>query len=393
MLLTLCCFIIYILALRLYKTYSCRMYMFPFISIHLSLIGHLVCSYAYSFVDSDSQLIFYRLRTSNFSGLGTNLVKNMVWFVDQYIANHSYVGVFIFFGMCAFLGGVAWFAVFLKLCQKLSLSGRASFLSPLIIMCWPSGLYFTSGLGKDSLVYMFIPLLLLSGEKVVDKKVGVCKFFSIILCSVVLISVRPYMAIVFLFSVFLCRFSLQRKNCIRSFFATSIALVTFILVAVIVIRYQGGIEAINFNALNEKAISQRYAQSVGTHFDFPLNVHGAGTLVFLPYSFIMNAFFPLFYFAHGAIGIIASIENAVLVYLTVVICLNYRLLFCMLRESMVKMLFCLFISGISFMSVLNTNLGLATRQKQVYLPCMLIIFSLIYIYRRKSIIYLRKTGV
>ena len=277
-----CCFAIYFLALNLYKTYSGRMYIPPFLSIHLSLLGHLSCSYLYSLFDSDSKLIFYRLRTSDFSGLGTGVVKNMVWFVDQYIANQSYVGVFIFFGMCAFLGGVAWFAIFLKLCQKFGLPGKATFLPSLLIMCWPSSLYFTCGLGKDSLAYMFIPLLLLSYDGVVYKKVGPYKFFSVLLCLTMLVSVRPYLAIVFLFSIFLCGFSFQRRSLMSSLFVSFIVLAIFILVAVVIIKYQGGMELINFNTLNEKAISQRDAQSVGTHFDFPFNMQGVGALVFLP---------------------------------------------------------------------------------------------------------------
>ena len=105
----------------------------------------------------------------------------------------------------------------------------------------------------------------------------------------------------------------------------------------------------------------------------------------LPYNFTMNLVMPMFIFARNIVGYTASLENVFLVYL-IYRFWKKRRVYQLIKNKLkpVKLYMSFFIVGMSFMSLINTNLGLAMRQKSMYMPFLLVIMMLVWQYGKQK---------
>jgi hypothetical protein len=133
------------------------------------------------------------------------------------------------------------------------------------------------------------------------------------------------------------------------------------------------------------AVRQQAYQDIGTSFPMP-SKNPAFMLLLLPYSFIMNLFFPLFILARNLQSFLQSFENAFLVYLAYYFYRSRDLVFQFAKRTVfIKIFFFFFVTGIIFIALINTNLGLATREKAMYVPAFFILIGLVYVYKKQNI--------
>lgn len=145
-----------------------------FIIILLCWVGHYLGCLIYSFMTSDS-MFFFENSSPFFEGFGTAFVKLMTWYVSQYLTNHSFLATLYFFSAFAFIGSVLWYLLFLQLAGYLKINCNQYIFPAVVIMCWPSFLFFTSGIGKDSLCYFLLPVIFISGNRFfMNKSVMLC---------------------------------------------------------------------------------------------------------------------------------------------------------------------------------------------------------------------------
>ncbi|MDC0534204.1 hypothetical protein OAO18_00170 [Francisellaceae bacterium] len=351
----------------------------------MSWIAHFIASYAYSLIPSDSFNQFFTEANINYFSVGTQFIKNLTWYVREYVTGDSYLGTLYFFSVFAFIGSVLWFCLYLRIAQLLSVRVRQQIFPALVIMCWPSFLFFTSGIGKDSLSYFFIPLICLAWLEIIYIKRNIaCMCIILLLSGLVLTLIRPYLAMVFMGALYLSTFKGVRSLT----FLRILGIVIIVPIALFVVQWvlskQGGIHDISVTSIAERALAQKENLSKGTSFpilsDQPILV-----LLLLPYSMLMNLIMPLFVFANNITGLIASFENLFLLGLIFYFWKNRKIFknLCS-RCHMVKLTFCFFIVGMAFLGLINTNLGLAMRQKSMYLPALLVVIMLVWQFKKQS---------
>lgn len=360
----------------------------PLVAILISLIGHALGAYAYSFILSDSSTQYFPDASPYFNGLGTNFVKNIVWYVRKFSTGDSLIATFNFFSAFAFFGSISWYVLYLRIINNLNISGKTFFFPALILMCWPSFCFFGAGMGKDSLSFCFIPLVFLSYFNLTDKKDLLSSILVFCFSFVVLICLRPYFAMIFLVAYYFYTMRDIRSLNLWNILGAIAVLVVALHASHWVLSNQGGFNSINLDELAERSMRQQEYQAKGTHFYMP-SASPLTRVVFLPYSVVMNLFFPLFYLAKNVMGLASSLENVVLVYFFWRIVKWRQMLLSLLKEDRrIKFLITFFIVGMIFMSAVNTNLGLSVRQKMMYLPGMLVIYCVLYV-RVKTCRFLR----
>lgn len=340
-------------------------------------LGHFLGTYFYALVPSDSSLIFFQQATPHFYKFGTPFVQNLVWYVRDFLTEDSYLGTLYFFSAFAYVGSVLWYLLFLQYAQWLQIDNQNYILPALVIMCWPSFLFFTTGMGKDSLSYFFLPLIFIAWNNLrYGQQNKYLHFLLLSISIIVLAMLRPYLILIFMLAYLFSTFS---KAKLGISLVWTIVLLPVFWYAASGITAAVGMTDISMLSIGERALRQQELQSLGTNF--PMISHDPLlVLLFLPYSFVMNLFFPLFLFAKNAQGFLASVENIFLVLLTLLFW-KKRNIYVHLKTMLpaLKFLFLFFIAGMAFMALINTNLGLATRQKSMYLPPFFILTMLVWL--------------
>ncbi|OGT09872.1 MAG: hypothetical protein A2X77_04705 [Gammaproteobacteria bacterium GWE2_42_36] len=376
-------FIAFMLSLWLYRSYS-PMYKNIIFIIFISGVGHFFGTYLYSFLPSDSIDQFFPGANPFFSGVGTDFIENIVWYVRDWLTGDSLLGTFYFFSAFAFLGSVLWYLLFLRCSQFLNIENQKRIFPALVIICWPSFFLFTAGMGKDSLSFFLIPLTLLLWDRFFYQRKNRLVTLTVLALSVVFMAmIRPYLLIIFVGAYYFSTFKGLRE---LSFFRV-VGIVILIPVVLYVMRWvvitQGGLQDLQLMNIAQHAVLQQSRLDTGTSFSI-LSSNPYILLLMLPYSFFMNLVMPLFFFSNNVSGILASIENVFLVWLLYDFWRQRRLFkIIKSRFSLIRIAFYFFLIGMMFLGLINTNLGLAMRQKSMYVPAFLVVAMLTWLYKKQ----------
>lgn len=115
------------------------------------------------------------------------------------------------------------------------------------------------------------------------------------------------------------------------------------------------------------------------------SIAGGEELVNLPYplKLLSLMFRPFFFDAHGILGLIASAENLILVFLIGSIAMRLRMLV-ELAKDVFYIGYCMVFSAsvLVLLAFLNYNVGLGLRQKMMAIPGILIVSASLTLYRR-----------
>jgi hypothetical protein len=372
-----------ILGLMILKLYT-PLYKNIFPIVLLSWIGHALGSCIYiTFFHGGDALAYFGQANPTWLGTGTDFIQYINWYLQNwlvgqqtqvYAIDDSFIASMFFYGMFAFMGSILWYCIFLKVTEILNLNYARIYSFPaLILLCWPSFLIFTAGT-KDALCFFFIPLLFLSFLNIKYARLKVLHFLLLLISASILILIRPYLAITLLGALYLT--VLLNSN--LKFYLR----ITGVLLLLLILSYAAGqllISAhINYGHIDTRAALQQQSVEIGSSFPMPSH-NPAMILPLLPYSLIMNLCFPLFILGHNVQGMLQSFENLFLVYLIYILIKNYKIIAPTTKQmTYLKLLLFFFLIGMSFLALINTNLGLATREKAMYLPALLIIICLLY---------------
>ena len=373
-----------VIALWCYRQYS-PLYEGTSLVIMVSWFGHYLGTYFYSFARTDSLMQFFLNATNHFRGSGTNFVCNLAWYVRDYMTGNSYVGTLYFFSSFAFLGSVLWYLMFLQLAQSLRISNQKYAYPAIVLMCWPSYLFFTAGIGKDSLCFFLIPLILLSLNKLIAQKNKTGSVIFILLFSLSLMAmIRPYLIIVFSAAYFLSSYNgIKRMSGLRLVFMIASLPIVIYLIHLVLLTQKASMHLADMSEIASTAVHQQEALNVGSSFPM-LSSNPAIVFLLLPYSFLMNLTMPLFIFAHNKEALIASIENSYLVYLLYQFLMRNKIYKVIKQNDGVRLCFMFFMVGMALLSLINTNLGLSTRQKTMYVPAFLVVAMLVWLYKKQN---------
>jgi len=240
-----------------------------------------------------------------------------------------------------------------------------------LILLLPGLNYWTSALGKDSLSFMAVGLICWSAISLHSR------WLVFIASSIILTIIRPHIGVILFASFPLpLAFSLNLSYCKK--FLILIASISLIFLSLFAaFDYIGFSETPGFHQVTSYFNSRMSANLEGaTSFDLESMSQ--------PIRFFSYLFRPLYFDIDGPLGLIVSFENSLLLLL-----LSCSLLFASLgkKSSLPAFSFTFFLSY-SFLSLYvlsNTtaNLGIAIRQKWLFLP-MIILISLSTLFKSRQ---------
>lgn len=370
------------LGYRLLSFYGFKKKYFAF-CVLLTGYGHFISAIIYCFFtlskggDARGYFNGYWTVANSSSIEGSGLITKFVQLLRAYIFGSSYLGTFAFFALLGSLSAIFYLIIFTELLKKIQQYYDISFsLSKIkkysyLLVLWPSSLFWGSSIGKDSLSYFLIALFFLCLLKV---KNHIIYPILLVLSFGFFSLLRPYLFLIVLAAfLFWLLFSQNWQQKMGVKFAVLMIVVALFIGFSGMIAHYGGFSSYSIEDIANRGMQSQQNLSEGTYFSVAMH-NPYLLLLLLPVAMLGNLLFPLFIYASNVFGILASFEN---------------LLLCIFVWSFIKSLaawkkinnisfifsymFWFFIFGMVYLGIMNTNLGLAARQKLMFLPIFLII--------------------
>ena len=351
--------------------------------ILFSWIASFVAGYVYvTIIPGDYTQYFYR-PNSEF-GYATQFV---IWLTQTYIkpvANDSLVLAFFIFAMFGFIGRLILMVLYRDLLktqasrQEISIffnSQKGIFLL-VLLMLWPPFLFWGSLLGKDSLQFMLVLLFL---HAFFIKK-GVARYG--VLCFSLLVEglMRPYMVCLIFISYLLFVFFQQRVNLLYKIVAT-IACVGLGVAIVHLMKSQYNVNILDLDSIVDRSYFQQTNQSRGTAINVFWESGGLSYWLALPWVFFANLFLPLpGLYTTNLHTWGSAVMNVFLLYVCGYVLMHFKKIKSLFTPWLYnRILFMLIWSlmGMLLIALVNTNLGLAARQKIPYVAMIFVIYGLL----------------
>lgn len=326
---------------------------------------HVAMSVAYYILVSggggDSYMYFYD-PLGYYSGQFTWGTIFLVYFTQAMKGafGGTFLDFFLLFQTFGFVGIVALMRIFEETFESLGLQQPRDTYWLLFI---PGIHYWSSGIGKDSLFFSAVCLSIWAAIRLKQR-------LPVLIFSVVLMAfIRPHIAAITLAALALTVISDRQTNVVlRVAFFIAAALGAAYSLATITASYQVNLasaEGISQQLSSREAIVESgEAGNTGVDAIYPLRV-------------LSLLFRPMFIDANGALGLVVSVENAVLVLIALTLCRNWRTTWQMCK-TVPFVRFALFSSIGTLLAVALTyyNIGLGIRQKAtMILPGILVTYA------------------
>ena len=314
------------------------------------------------------------LRFTDFR-LGTILLVKLIASMKT-IMGGSYLDYFLLFQAFGAWGILLMFRVFQEIHDKLNL--KPSQLSYLLLLV--PGLHFwTSAIGKDAPVFLGISLAVWAAMRLQSRIVP----FG--LGIVLLILLRPHIALVAMIAVAISTFFDRRSNNLAKAGLLVLALAGSAYVATMVLS-TFKVDVTSANSLTDFfAAKDRSFRAI----------EGNANLVNAPYyvKLFSLLFRPMFVDANGVFGLVASLENVALIGIFISLATRARLLIWAARNYFFVRFSLIFsVTLILLLAAVYYNVGLGLRQKVMIYPSLLSLFVAQMAFVRASRVRLRESA-
>lgn len=269
----------------------------------------------------------------------------------------SYFGVFLVFNIFGYIGMIAFASAVGRLVSRKS---QLIQYVGLMILFLPSLSWWSSAPGKDSLAFLAVGLICWAVPRLHRR------YPAVIVAILVFLFARPYMVPVLMVS--LAATLIFDKN-------TGVQTKTVFMMASIPAAIFALIFSISYVGLGAVGGLVDVADYVETRQSY--NLEGGSSVdissMNVPLRMFTYVFRPLFFDANGLMALGVSVENLILLVLFLVAI--YRVMKQKSTLSIFEYRFFMFFCIISLLMLANTtaNLGIAVRQKWMFLPMLLII--------------------
>lgn len=306
--------------------------------------------------DADSNNYFYN--AMNFDNRDFNFGTSFIIYLTYYLYDFlgiSYIGQFLIHNFLGYVGLLAFAAA-----VKQATLNKTKYIRMFgwLIIFLPTASFWSTGLGKDAISFMAVGLALWASLDFKNRKFLL--FFSIFS----MFMVRPHMgaalAIAFILSLL---FDKKISVYSKIFFGTlSISATAFIIP--LMISYIGLSEANNLSDVDQYVDKRQNSNlSGGSSLDI--------SSMSLPMQMITYLFRPLPFEAHSFLALIASLDNVILLGLAIMGFTAYLKKYKASIFSNRMFLWIYFLITLLILSTTTANLGIAMRQKWMFLPCLI----------------------
>jgi hypothetical protein len=231
--------------------------------------------------------------------------------------------------------------------------------------------FWSSGVGKDSLLFFSIALFVYSIQHVKKRSIG------LIISTLISILIRPHITLLLITAFGISYVIDGRLKVYQKVFIFAFFIFGFISIFDYVLKF------IQLDSFESSAI-QEYAATKASL----LNQHNTGSGIDIsnyPYPLKVFTFLyrPLFFDANGILALISSFENILLLILTFAVFLKKP--FSLIRKSnfLIKGMLIYVVIGVLAFSLILGNLGIMLRQKNMFIP-IFIILGLWVIFSRRA---------
>ncbi|WP_343789159.1 hypothetical protein [Brevundimonas kwangchunensis] len=332
---------------------------FPIIFFGWHLIACIIGWYfSLSDPDPDSLKYFSLARYNMPLGIATDFVY---WFVsaiyrvfDSISHPPSYFEYFLMFNVFGYAGCLVLSGMLFDVVRE---SPRPQWELVILFMFLPGVSFWTSALGKDSMIFLGIALMVRGSLNIRGRLV------SFLLGMALIFIIRPHVGIL-AGAAAVAPFALDKRLSVQVKVISLMALAVAAVVLAPVVMRVAGVES-----LDPTTISNYVSERQG------YNIEGAGGVDISNYNPLFRVFTymfrPLFIDASGALGLILSAENLVLLSLVVLILARGwpEFVKLMVRPEMLFNL-AFFVLALGLFSQTTSNLGIAARQKMMLMPSL-----------------------
>jgi hypothetical protein len=303
------------------------------------------------------------LETESQLGLGTSAVIYFVAFFSSSLSL-SYGATFLVFNVIGFLGVLAFASSIFEAYQNIPNRFR---LYIVLIPFLPGLNFWTSSIGKEPLAMFAI------GFTCWAALYPRARYPALAFSLLIMIFIRPHIAALLVAS-FVVTLTLQvRISLLKKILLLSLSILILVTSFIFAISYSGFTHIPSLDSLNAYLdLRATYNSEGNTSIDLES--------MSVPIRLFSYLYRPLFYDSTGPLAVFVSLENALILAVTlcalIVFCLRPRIAsFGKLAFFSIYSLFCLLL-----LANTTANLGIAIRQKWMFMP-MLLLSSIIILFR------------
>lgn len=324
------------------------------VKIYLLFIWHTIFSviyFIYTLYNQADARKYYRLSLTDDLSIhpGTGFVYYITSLCSKFL-EASYFNTALFYNLVGTLG-----LVFLYKSLRVFLRELPSYW--VLILFIPSMSFWSTGIGKDAISFFATCLFLYAVTK--SKRTLLLATISFI----IMFMVRPHIASIMLVS-YVIYFIIQSKvhSIFKLFFLPLIGIGIFLSVGFV--QEYIGLEEASLNSI-AGYIDERQNSNLG----------GGSSLDIASMSYPMQMFTyvfrPLPFEAHNIVSFITAFENTALLLLFLYISVKIRFDFKVFVQGKLLWLFTYVFLTCTILAVTTANLGIATRQKWMFMPVLL----------------------
>ncbi len=339
-----------------------------------------------SFYGGDAEYYWFEPKSLNFSYVWQQVLTSgrpteMMWLLHYFPSNTLGLSFFtgnIFYGVLGYTAFVFYFAILKVLMPKYKYLKTIKILNisifPLVLFL-PNLHFWSSGVGKDTILFFCIALFFYSVLKLKKRILGV------LISLLVSYLLRPHITL-FLLSAYGVGylFSNDIKAYKRFFFM-------IIFAGAFTVLFSSVLSFVKIDEFNSENIEQFSNSKVKS-----LSAKGGSTVDISNYPYPLKVltflYRPFFFDINNPLAILASFENLLLLILTIKFLMRKPISVIKNSHLIIKSGVVFFLLGTMSFSLILGNLGIMLRQKNMFMP-MFILFMLWSFYQRDIVPYLK----
>lgn len=290
-------------------------------------------------------------------GLGTN-VMYLFNYIPAHMLDLSIFSGIVIYAFLSFLGIYYIYKIYIDLVPT-NTNILGLYIFPLVLFL-PSLHFWSAGPGKDALLFLSIYMF---GYALIKIK---ARLFLVLMGAIITVLIRPHILIILFASFgFAHLFSMNVNVWKRIFIFIFLAGVSIILLPT-VLKYVS-LDGLSIESTLNRLDSQANSLS-GDAIGSSLNIQSYS----LPAKIFTFLFRPLFFDSNGAFMLVASLENALLLFLTIKAFSFQPIQTYRNAPVVVKSFFIFLVLGAFLFSYSLSNFGIILRMKNMFVPALIL---------------------
>mgnify|MGYP000451076311 CR=1 FL=1 len=296
-------------------------------------------------------------------GSATGVMYLINYFPSNILKLSFFTGNFIY-GFLGYAGFVFLYKIFVEVFQgteKLMTIKILRFKVFPLILFLSNFHFWSAGISKDALLFLGIMMFFYSIRK--PKK----RFVLFLISICISLAIRPHILLFLLVAYGLASLIDGKLKMYQKLLIASVFIIGFISIFSYVLQFIK-LENLEFSSI-EQYTSRKSSLLARGDVDSAVDTSNYP----LPLKIFTFLYRPFFFDAQGVLGILASIENLILIIFTSVLFINKPIKGLLKTSYHIKAMFIYFFIGTLAFSLILGNLGIMLRQKNMLIPLFLIV--------------------